>query len=145
MNKLTMWNPLVDFPASTGRLFRVVDSLFRDGSGDQDVWLPPVDLAETDDAYLLTAELPDVPGEDVKVVVRDGVLTLQGERKREDKKDGTTWHVVERVYGRFSRSFTLPKNADGERVSAEFRNGVLTVTIPKRDDYKPREISVKVA
>ena len=103
-----------------------------------------MDVTEDESSYRIAAELPDVPSSDVKVVVRDGVLTLRGERKSERKTEGTKYHLVERSYGSCQRSFTLPKDANGEKVSAEYKNGVLVVTVPKREEVKPREIEVKV-
>jgi HSP20 family protein len=102
-------------------------------------------VAEDDAGYYITADLPEVASGDVKVVVREGVLTIEGERKSEGTKEGKKYHLVERSYGSFLRSFTLPKNAAGDKVAAAFKNGVLTITVPKREDVKPREIEVKVS
>lgn len=150
MNTVTTWNPLRDF----GRLASLADSLFRTENGNCSqsgtcaaparTWVPAVNVSETDAGYLISAELPEVAAADVKVVVRDGVLTISGERKQEKKTETEKFHLVERSYGSFSRSFTLPKNADGEKVAAEFRSGVLNVSVPKREEVKPREIEVKV-
>ena len=126
------------------RLLNLADALFRDNSGDSRSWNPAVNIAEDENGYHVSVELPEVTPGDVKVVVRDGVLTVKGERKFEKKSDTTRYHLVERSYGNFTRSFTLPKDADGDRVAAEFKNGVLFITVPKREEVKPREIEVKV-
>jgi len=104
---------------------------------------PAVDVSENDDAYVVTAELPGSRPEDVTVELHDGVLTLRGEKRseRSGEKEQTRW--VERSFGSFTRSFTLPTNADGDKVDARFENGVLTLTIPKREEAKPRTIAVK--
>lgn len=142
---MNTYNPLRELGLS-GRLINLADALFRDtaGTGETRTWSPPVNICEDEQGYHMTAELADVPAADVKVVVRDGVLTVKGERKFERKSENTRYHLVERSYGSFSRSFTLPKDADGDRVSAQFANGVLNVTVPKRVEVQPREIEVKV-
>ncbi len=126
------------------RLLTIADALLRDNHGENRNWTPSVNIFEDESGYHVSAELPDVTPSDVKVTVRDGVLTLKGERKLEKKSDTTRYHLVERSYGQFSRSFTLPKDSDGDRVAAEFKNGVLTVSVPKRIEIQPREIEVKV-
>jgi HSP20 family protein len=128
------------------RLFNLADALLgeRRETATQ-VWVPSVEATETDGSYLIALELPGVNPTDVKVVVRDNVLTVSGERTAATAAEGSKTHIAERVYGSFQRRFTLPKNADGERVSAEFKNGVLFTSIPKREEVKPREIEVKVA
>jgi HSP20 family protein len=145
MNTLTSYSPVRDFGLFPSRLSSLADVLFGTGRGEEGKsWSPAVNVTEDEHNYRISADLPDVPSGDVKVVVRDGVLTVRGERKEEKKTDGTKYHLVERSYGSFQRSFTLPKDANGEKVSAEFKNGVLLVTVPKREEVKPREIEVKV-
>jgi HSP20 family protein len=145
MNALSSYSPVRDFDLFPARLSSLAD-LFFGGNKNPEAqsWTPAVNVTEDEDGYHISAEIPDVPSGDVKVVVRDGVLTLRGERKDEKKSDGTKYHLIERSYGSFQRSFTLPKDANGEKVSAEFKNGVLLVTVPKREEVKPREIEVKV-
>ncbi|HEX2750781.1 MAG TPA: Hsp20/alpha crystallin family protein [Verrucomicrobiales bacterium] len=136
MNALNLYSPR--------RLYSLADALFGSSECSTRAWTPAVNVSEDDKGYHISAELPEVAGSDVKVVVRDGVLTLKGERKAETKTEGVKYHLVERSHGSFQRSFTLPKDANGESVSAEFKNGVLLVTVPKREEVKPREIEVKV-
>lgn len=146
MNTLTTCSPLRDFGYLPGRLHNLAEVLFgtTNTPATAKAWTPVVNVLEDENAYRISAELPGVPADDVKVVVRDGVLTLNGERKAEARTDGSKHHLVERAYGSFQRSFSLPKDANGEKVSAEFKNGVLLVTVPKREEVKPREIEVQV-
>jgi HSP20 family protein len=104
---------------------------------------PSVDISEDDGNYIVTAELPGTKREDVTVELEDDVLTIRGEKRNERDEKKEKRRIVERSYGTFSRSFTLPSNADGERVAARFENGVLTVTIAKRPETKPRVVDIK--
>lgn len=108
-------------------------------------WAPVVDITETDDEFLIKAELPEVKREEVKVSVENGVLTIQGERKQEKEEKGKKFHRVERYYGSFMRTFTVPDNVDETKVRAEFKDGVLNVHLPKTEKAKPKAIEVKVA
>ena len=114
-------------------LIRLAESLFNG------------DVTETENAYVVKMDIPSVKTEDVKVTVLEGVLTIAGERSSEKSTDKETLHLQERSYGSFSRSFSLPKNADAEQVAAEFQHGTLNVTIPKRAEAKSKEITVRVA
>ncbi len=108
-------------------------------------WTPTVDISETDTEYVIKAELADVDKEAVKVTVRDGVLTLQGERKQEKEEKGKKFHRIERAYGRFVRNFTLPEDVNEGEVKAEYQDGILIIHIPKSEKAKPKTIEVKVA
>jgi HSP20 family protein len=114
------------------------------GEGEQvlPTWVPNVDLTEGKEAYTLRAELPGVVKEDVKVTLTEEVLTVAGEKKCAEAKS-ENFHRSERVYGTFSRSFRLPNPIDGGKIQAEYRDGVLTLTIPKAESVKPREIEIK--
>lgn len=107
-------------------------------------WAPLVDIVEHDTEYLIKAELPGVKKDDVKVTVQDDVLTITGERTFEKEEKGRKYHRVERAYGRFARSFTLPEDADGNKVAAEFNDGVLKVHLPKAERAKTKSIEVKI-
>lgn len=138
--------PARPYGIAANRFFNLADVLFNDRSAaEATAWTPSVDVLESPTQYELHAELPGVTGSEVKVVVRDGVLTLSGERATVAPAEGTKTHLSERRSGAFQRRFALPKDADGERVSAEFKNGILTVAVPKREEVKPREIEVKVS
>ncbi len=107
-------------------------------------WSPRVDIAETDDAFVIKAEIPEVKKEDVHVTVENGVMTLRGERRQEKEEKGKKFHRIERMYGSFSRSFTLPENVDSARIKASFKDGVLNLQLPKTTKSKPKSISVSI-
>lgn len=107
-------------------------------------WIPPCEITETPDALVLSAELPGIAPEDVQVALEDDVLTLRGERKMAPRENDAKVHLVERSYGVFARSFTLPRTIDAARVKAEWRNGILTVTLPKSAAAKGRVININV-
>jgi len=120
---------------------------FRDfGFATADTWVPPVDIYQTGDQELvLKAELPDLAREDIDITVENFVLTIKGEKKSGADLKQEQFHHVERRYGTFSRSFSLPQTVDAGKVSAEYKNGVLTVRLPLREEAKPRQIKVDVA
>lgn len=108
-------------------------------------WLPPVDIHETDEREIvLKAELPGLRREDIDLSVENSTLTIRGERRRDDQVGENQYHRVERAYGPFTRSFTLPNTIDANRVRAEYRDGVLTITLPLREEARPRQIQVEV-
>jgi len=120
---------------------------FRDfGFATANAWLPPVDIYQNGDHELvLKAELPDMAREDIDVTVENFVMTIKGEKKFDSEVKQEQFHHVERRYGTFSRSFSLPQTVDASKVSAEYRDGVLTVRLPLREEAKPRQIKVDVA
>jgi HSP20 family protein len=120
---------------------------FRDsGFIAPDTWVPPVDIYQTGDQELvLKAELPDMAREDIDLTVENGVLTIKGDKKLSTDVKEEQFHHVERRYGAFSRSFSLPQTIDATKVSAEYKQGVLTVRLPLREDAKPRSIKVEIA
>jgi HSP20 family protein len=109
-----------------------------------EAWAPTVDIIENDSAYLVTAELPGVRKEDVHITLEDGVLRIAGERKQEQTEKTRKFHRIERSYGSFERSFSLPKNIDAEKIEARFRDGVLAVAVAKSETSRPRHIEVRV-
>lgn len=108
-------------------------------------WAPMVDISENDEEFLIKVELPEVKKEDVTVVANDGVLTLRGERKSEKEEKNKKFHRVERAYGSFARSFTLPDNVDAERIQATYKNGMLYLHLAKTEAARPKSIEIKVA
>jgi HSP20 family protein len=104
---------------------------------------PAIEVKETTEAFVLKADLPGVEDKDLDISVHNGTLTISGHRAREERKDGETYALYERQFGSFSRSFSLPEIADGERVDAKLENGVLTLTIAKRSEAKPRKIAIQ--
>jgi HSP20 family protein len=149
MTAMTRWNP-----TSSGSLVnrdpfsKMFDTLFNDflnATGEEIAarsWVPPVDVQETEDTYRVQAELPGLTKEDIQITLENNVLRLSGERKLEKDVEKENFHRVERTYGTFSRSFMLPSQVDVEGVQAAFENGVLTVTVPKAEQAKPRKISI---
>ncbi|HUK35536.1 MAG TPA: Hsp20/alpha crystallin family protein [Vicinamibacterales bacterium] len=127
---IVRWDPFRDFNVGAGAA----------------TWVPPVDIYQNGDQELvLKAELPDMAREDIDITVENYVLTIKGEKKVSGDIKEEQFHHVERRYGTFTRSFTLPRTVDASKVSAEYRNGVLTVKLPLREEAKPRQIKVDVA
>jgi HSP20 family protein len=123
---------------------RVFDAFF--GQTDQARrWVPPVDLVEAEDHFVLKADLPGLSEGDVNIEVQDGTLTISGERKAEHEQREKGWYRIERSFGRFSRSLSLPDGVDPDRIEASFSHGVLQVRIPKPEERKPRRISISSA
>lgn len=107
-------------------------------------WAPAVDIQETDKEYVVKADLPEVKKEDVKVELADGVLTVEGERKMEKEEKDKKFHKIEREYGKFVRRFALPSEIDSAKLSADFKDGVLNVHLPKSPETKPKAVTVNV-
>ncbi|MFN0169349.1 MAG: Hsp20/alpha crystallin family protein [Bryobacteraceae bacterium] len=107
-------------------------------------WSPAVDIAETEEALVLKADLPDVKLEDIEVRVENEALTLKGERRFEKEEKSKGYHRIERSFGTFMRTFAVPPSVEADKVSADYRNGVLTVTLPKKEAAKPRQVKVQV-
>src|SRR5256712_12264789 len=150
MNTLTRWEPLREMEDLQNRLSTLFGRTpMRRGNGKESItlpeWTPLADITEDDREYVIKAELPELRKEDVKVTVENGVLTISGERKFEKEEKKRKFHRVERGYGTFMRSFTLPDDADANKVKAEFKNGLLTVHLPKSEHAKPKQIEVNVA
>ena len=146
---LVRWDPFRELEDMSDRLNRMFSRpALPQANGKETMvvadWVPSVDVSETDGEYQIKAEIPDVKKEDVKVTVEDGVLTIQGERKQEKEEKGKKFHRVERSYGSFVRSFTLPDLVDEEKVKAEFKDGVLNLQLPKSEKAKPKAIEVTV-
>jgi len=159
MNLLTKWNPfqptrwdpfkeLEDFERGLARLFRDSPAPPRNGDGDEltnmAAWAPLTDITEDDKEFLLKVELPDIKKDEVKVTVEDNTLRISGERKSEKEEKNKKYHRIERSYGSFLRAFSLPTEADGTKVSADFKDGMLTVHLPKTEEAKTKAIEVKV-
>ena len=132
-----------DFPTGL-RLFQdSISRLFSEPASRP--WSPAVDIYETENELVLKADIPDVDPKNVGIQLENGTLTLKGERKFEQEKNGKGFHRIERSYGSFVRAFSLPDTVDAEHVKADYKNGVLTVTVPKKEVAKPRTINVQVS
>jgi HSP20 family protein len=142
-------DPFRDFAQLQDRLNRAFSDAY--GRSDEGLlssgsWLPPVDIYQNGNQELvLKAELPDMSRDDIEVSVENGTLTIKGEKKLSSDVKEEHFHRIERRYGTFSRSFALPQTIDAGKVSADYRNGVLTVTLPTREEAKPRQIKVDIA
>ena len=151
MNAITRWYPFKELEDMQSRLNTMFGRAPVRKGGDKEEaltvaeWAPLVDITEDDKEYLIKAELPEVKKEDIKLTVDEDVLTITGERKYEKEEKGKKYHRVERAYGSFMRSFTLPEDAEGSKVSAECKDGLLKVHLPKSEKAKPKSIEVKVS
>jgi len=133
-----------DFPSGV-RLFQDTVNRLLSEQNTTRPWAPPVDIFETDNALILKADVPDVDIKGVDIQIENGTLTLKGERKFEKDEKNKGFHRIERSYGSFVRYFTLPETVDTENVQADYNNGVLTVTLPKKEVAKPKSIKVQVS
>ena len=140
---LSHYDPLTNFPANFRTFEDAISRMLSEPRGARP-WSPSVDIYETEDELILKADLPDVKLEDIEVRVENQTLTLKGERKFEEDPNVRGYHRIERSYGTFTRSFTVPPTVDPDRVSAEFKNGVLTVRLPKKEAAKPRQVKIEV-
>ena len=146
----TRWDPFKEMEEMANRMGTVFGlAPTRVPTGTEETmtvpeWSPLVDITEDEKEYIVKTELPEVKKEDVKVTVEEGVLTISGERKFEKEEKGKKYHRIERSYGSFLRSFSLPDAADGSKINAEFKEGVLKVHLPKTEKAKPKAVEVKV-
>lgn len=151
MNTLTRWNPVRELDELQDRVLRAlhITPMGRDGADGLPLtvseWLPAVDITEDEKEYLIKADLPEVNKEDVKVTLDNGMVMIRGERKFEKDEKNKKYHRIERSYGTFMRSFTLPSDADSGQISAEFKDGLLQVRLAKCEDKKPKQIEVAVS
>jgi HSP20 family protein len=142
---LTKYDPFADVDFPTGvRLFQdAVSRLFSEPTARP--WTPSVDILETENELVLKADIPDVSLKDINIQIEQGTLSIKGERKFEKVEGkGTGYHRIERSYGEFQRFFSLPETVEPDKVKAEYKNGVLTVTLPKKELAKPRTIKIDV-
>ncbi|MDI6698532.1 MAG: Hsp20/alpha crystallin family protein [Candidatus Saccharicenans sp.] len=144
---ITKWDPFRDIMVLRDRMNRLFEDLvsspkFEDSDIIQSTWSPAVDIYETENELVLTAELPGVEEKDVEIKVEDNTLSLRGERKFEKETREENYHRIERAYGSFYRSFSLPNYVDQEKISAEYENGLLKVHMPKKAEVKPRKVKI---
>jgi len=152
---LVRWNPARELATWPSDLFgiqreinRMFDTVFRyDTRDDENVfnaWTPAVDIAEHDEQYLVKVELPGVNKDDVKITLENNILTIRGEKKQEKETKKENYHRVERSYGSFQRSFTLPTSVKSDKIDAVYKDGILQIALPKAEEAKPKQIEVKV-
>ena len=147
MNTLLRWNPLNELNEMQNKLANIFAHT-AGNNGERTIalpdWSPLVDVTEDDKEYLIEAELAEVKKEDVQVRIQDGTLRISGERRFEKEEKGKKYHRVERAYGSFERSFTLPEACQAEKMTAEYKDGMLTLHVPKSKEATPKAIEVKV-
>ena len=149
---LIRWTPIRDLATEIFDLQREInrmfDRFFRGFEEEEELklmkWSPRVDISETDDEYIVRADVPGVSKDDIKITIKDNVLTISGEKKQEKETKNENFHRIERVYGSFTRTFTLPGAVKVDKVEARFKDGVLTIKLPKVEEAKAKEIEVKV-
>ena len=151
---LVKWNPsreLLSIEREFNKMFNSLSNRFGFGNGDDvdkeyenAVWSPSSDIYEDKENYVLTLDLPGINKDNVKISYVDGQLNISGERKNEKESKDGTYHRVERSYGKYFRSFSLPKEIKDDKIDAEFKDGQLTITVPKAEEVKPKEIDIKV-
>ena len=144
---IVRWEPLREFSTLQNEMNRLFNTVFDtplpgNAGSTMRRWMPAMDLVETDDHFVLRADLPGLGEDDVKIEFEDGTLTVSGERKAEHESKNEGYYRVERAFGAFSRSLTLPQGIDPEAVTANFDRGVLEVRIPKPEERKPRRIEI---
>ena len=145
---MVRFDPFRDLAVLQDRMNRLFNDAVRrddDVLGTRGNWVPAVDVYEQDGSLVMKAELPDMKREDIDVSVENSTLTLRGERRFEDEVKQDSFHRIERAYGSFNRAFTLPATVDATKIAAEYKNGVLTIRLPFREEAKPRSIKVEVA
>lgn len=144
---LVRWNPWTTLPTLQDRINRLFEDAVPAAEGREDVglfeWRPMVDTYEKDDAIMIKAELPGVKKDDISIDVNNGVLSIKGERKHEEDVNEDNYYRKERFYGKFQRAFTLPDNADPDKIEAGFKDGVLEVKVPKTEQSKGKKVEIK--
>ena len=148
MTTLTKWNPFRELDTLQNRLTTLFGRPLWRTTGDEtfgtNEWTPLVDVTEDEKEFLIKAELPEMKKEDVKVTVENGTLHITGERKFEKEEKTKKYHRIERAYGTFERTFVLPEGTKGEAVTADYKDGMLKVHLPKKEEAKPKPLEVKV-
>jgi HSP20 family protein len=146
---IVRWNPARELTRMQEDFNRLVSGFFRDDAFEtsfaRGAWEPAVDISETNDDYFITAELPGLNKDDVKVSYEDGILLIRGEKRQEKEEKGKNYHRIERNYGNFERSFHLPSRIMIDKIDAKFKDGVLTLTLPKAEEARPKEIPIKIS
>jgi HSP20 family protein len=148
MTTIVRWDPYREVGTLQERMNRLFDEVWGRGRREDESvtgnWMPSVDVKETKDALQIFTELAGIDPKDVEVTVEGGVLTLKGQRNFEKAVEGESYHRVERAYGSFERSFTLPTNVDADKIQATYKHGVLQLSLPKREEAKPKAIAIKI-
>jgi HSP20 family protein len=142
MPAVVRFDPFRDITSLRDEMNRLFSRTVGDGVSSGSAWTPAVDIFDTEEAIVLKAELPGLAAEDIDIEIDDNVLTLRGERRFQETVDEGRFYRLERAYGHFQRSVTLPQGVKADEISADFENGVLSVRVPKADEVKPRKIAI---
>lgn len=150
---MSRWDPFRDLTSIQEEINQMFDRVFgrretggrREGGQSVTAWAPAVDISERKDAFVVTAEVPGMKPEDLEVTLEDGLLTIKGERRMEEETSDRQYHRVERRYGSFRRSITLPSQVQSDAIEASYSDGVLQVVVPKAESAKPKKINVRPA
>ncbi len=141
---LTQYDPWKVFDEMRKEMERAIAARSEEGSSVATAdWVPAVDIKEENDKFVIEADIPGVDPKDIEISMENGILTIKGERKLERQEEKDSYKRIERVYGSFYRRFALPDTADAEKISAKSKNGVLEIVIPKKEEVKPRRITVE--
>jgi HSP20 family protein len=144
---IVKYNPFRELRAMQEQMNRLLDLAWNKETGEElkeGIWQPPVDIYEDENSVVIKAELPGIDQNDIEVKIEDSTLTLRGERKHDQTVHKENFHRIERYYGSFQRSFSLPHTVDQEKVKATCEKGILTITLPKKEETKPKQITVEV-
>ncbi|UCF71665.1 MAG: Hsp20/alpha crystallin family protein [candidate division WOR-3 bacterium] len=143
--KMKLWEPFSELVTMRNDVDRLFDTFFgRENESYENYWRPAIDIEENNGNLMVRAEIPGMSKEDIKVAVKDNMLTISGERKRENESKDKTYYRVERCYGQFQRMIRLPTEVDADKVKATYKDGVLHVTLPKPESMKPKQIDVEI-
>lgn len=143
---IVRWRPFGDLMDSFEDIERKIRRLQGEETSESEsmVWAPRVDIKENDDELVVQAEVPGMKKEDFNVNMKEGVLSISGEKRTEEKTEGENWHRIERVFGRFQRSFYIPTEVDDKKIKASYKDGVLEIKLPKKEEAKRKEIPISV-
>lgn len=141
------WRPLGEMDSLRHEMNKLFDNFFHgDVESEKSLnWYPVVDIKETKDDYIVAAEVPGISKDDIKINISENTLTIKGDKNEEKKEQDHNYHRIERRYGSFQRSFTLPNQIQGNKVKASYKDGVLTISLPKKEEVKPKEIPITVS
>ncbi|MGB9720868.1 MAG: Hsp20/alpha crystallin family protein [bacterium] len=144
--QIRKWDPFRELMSLREDMDRLFNTFFGKHMVEQTegIWVPVIDIEEDNDNFIVKAELPGLKKEDVKIAVRGNLLTVSGERKQEEETRNKTYHRIERSYGKFSRTISLPSEIDANKIKAVYKDGILHITLPKPETMKPKEIEVEI-
>jgi len=141
---LVRWKPFREVAGIQDDINRLFDEAWSQRNNSNGLLVPPLDISESEDGFTITCDLPGVTKDEIDIQLHDGILTIKGEKQQETDEKKTNYHRLERVYGSFSRSLSLPTTIDPDKISGSYQDGVLKVTVGKREETKPKQIKVEV-